>query len=358
MSTRFREARLDRLLNTLISTFSLDLGGLVVFTEAANGWYRYTPILAALSGATRVYALTRDSSYDTAANVRSDTQQAAEEWGVADRVTVLDRRDPRAVGEADIVTNTGFVRPIDRELITWMKPTAVVPLMWEPWEIRSGEIDFDACREKGIVVMGTDEGAEPQALYGYAGFLALKLLFELGLEGCKSRVILLGGGEGLGRSIVQHLRALGLELAWFTDTEIDAYPYALLPEWFDMHGHAFDAVLVAEHRISRTLLGGSGFLSWQRIREANAAMRIGVISGVVDGDGLAKSGLVYYPPVLKPYRYMSYQPDALGPRPVLELYAAGLRVGQVLARARLEGKLPSQAVAWAAEQVGALPIRD
>ena len=37
--------------------------------------------------------------------------------------------------EADVVTNSGHVRPIDAETVAWMKPTAVVPLMYEAWEL-------------------------------------------------------------------------------------------------------------------------------------------------------------------------------------------------------------------------------
>ncbi|MFX0115106.1 MAG: hypothetical protein ACFFB3_11210 [Candidatus Hodarchaeota archaeon] len=34
--------------------------------------------------------------------------------------------------------------------------------------------------------MGTDEAKAPLAMYGYSGFMAMKLLFELGVEGCRS----------------------------------------------------------------------------------------------------------------------------------------------------------------------------
>ena len=54
----------------LRETFRLDLTQLVVYTEAASGTYLHTPILAACAGAERVYALARDSSYGSAADVR------------------------------------------------------------------------------------------------------------------------------------------------------------------------------------------------------------------------------------------------------------------------------------------------
>lgn len=41
----------------------LDLNGLIVFTEAACGEFIYTPIIAAMAGAKKVYAITKDSKY-------------------------------------------------------------------------------------------------------------------------------------------------------------------------------------------------------------------------------------------------------------------------------------------------------
>jgi hypothetical protein len=40
---------------------------------------------------------------------------------------------------------------------------------------------------------------------------------------------------------------------------------------------------------------------------------------------------------------MSYQPYEMGPRPVLELFAAGLAVGQAMAFSRLSGASPRDA---------------
>ena len=61
------------------------------------------------------------------------------------------------VAQADIITNSGHVRPIDAEMIGWMKPTAVIPLMYEAWEFRDADLDLAACQRRGIVVAGTNE---------------------------------------------------------------------------------------------------------------------------------------------------------------------------------------------------------
>jgi hypothetical protein len=42
-----------------------------------------------------------------------------------------------------VVTNSGHVRPIDEAMVALMKPTAVVPLMFEAWEAEAGRSDLD-----------------------------------------------------------------------------------------------------------------------------------------------------------------------------------------------------------------------
>jgi len=331
------ELRVDRIFRRCIEDLGLDLRGLTVYTEAATGAYRYTPILAAVAGAERVFAFTRDSRYGAKEEVERLTRDAARMWQVDDRVLVRFEKTEEDVGAADIITNSGFVRPIDAQMISWMKPTAVVPLMWETWELRESQLDLTACRERGVLVLGTHEGNPPLSMYEYGGFFGMKLLFELGLEGHKTRVIVLGGAPGLGRAMFTHFTAVGMDVAWFADDDRDARRYDELGSFFDTYGARYDAILVAEHVDTRRLLGDGGLLSFETIRGVNPALRIGIISGDVDRDGLPASGLAYHPKTLQPFGLMSYQAGDLGPLPVIELYAAGLKVGEAMARARLRG---------------------
>jgi hypothetical protein len=97
---------------------------------------------------------------------------------------------------------------------------------------------------------------------------------------------------------------------------------------------ARDAVIVAEHTDRRELLGAADAAA---LAAANPALRIGVVSGNVDGEALRGAGLTVVPDTLRDAGYMHYDASRLGPRPVLELYAAGLRVGEVATRARRAG---------------------
>jgi hypothetical protein len=284
-----------------------------------------------MAGARRVYAVTRDSSYGRAADVEAMTLAAAKAVGVADRLLVTASRAAAHVGDCDIITNSGFVRPIDATMVSWMKPTAVVPLMWETWEFRGSDLDLAACREHGILVMGTDEGRPPFPMYSYVGLLALKLLFELGLEGLRTKVLVLGGGR-MGEAIVEVLTRCGAEVSNVAGD--DAYD-ALAAHWRSA-GASYEALICAEHENPRVLIGEGGALTVDDLA-AGSAVRVGVISGNVQRDALVAAGLRYYPSKLQPFGFMSYQPYSLGPRPVLELFASGLKVGWAMATARRRG---------------------
>jgi len=330
--------RIKKILDQCIRDFDIDLQGLTVFTEAATGYYLYTPIMAALANADKVYAITSDSKYGSKEEVLHHTSQVACEFEIVDKINVIFDKSQEYVADSDIITNSGFVRPIDRQMISWMKPTAVIPLMWETWEFRENDLDLQACKEREILVMGTDESLPPQAMYGYSGYIAMKLLFELGLEGYKTKILLLGGQPSLGKSIYDHFKCLDMTVTWFADNhQKESFPYEQLREYFSTSGAEYDALIVAEHANNTCLLGRDGLLTYEQITEINPALCIGIITGNVDIEGLKESGLHFFPEVLQSFGYMSYQAYHLGPLPVLELYAAGLKVGEAMARARLHG---------------------
>jgi hypothetical protein len=349
--------RIGDIMRESIEQLDIDLQGLTVLTEAATGPYLYTPIVAALAGSTEVIGVTDDSEYASKETVRERTLDAAAEWNVDDRIRVVFDTTPDDVGASDIITNTGFVRPIDESMITEMKPTAVVPLMWETWETR-GDVDLRACSENDILVLGTDESEEPVRMYDYAGFVAMKLLFELGLEGNKTETLLLGTGEGTGRSIYTHFSNLDMDITWFSDHEPEANPYDMLSQHYTTHGERYDVILVAEHHNDTLLLGENGKLSYEEIQQISPSTSIGVISGNIERDGLEESGLNYFPPSLKPFGQMSYQAFHLGPRGPIELYAGGLKVGEVMARCRNDGLDLSQAKEYTLANAPAMAVDD
>jgi hypothetical protein len=349
--------RIGKVLSACVQDYTLNLRGLTVLTEAATGAYLCTPIVAALAGAEKVYAVAADSAFATKEEVAEQTIEAAKLFEVASKIEIVFEKTKRIVEASDIITNSGFVRPITSRIVSWMKPTAVIPLMWETWEFRESDLDLEACRQNDILVLGTDESKPPLSMYSCGFYLAMKLLFELGLEGYKTKTLLLGGGRGLGQSIYQRFQRLDMKVSWFAKNEPGARSFEELRDEFLRDGTEYDLILVAEHEHNIRLLGARGLLTYEEIRNKNPAVAIGVISGNIDGEELASSGLPFFPSEVRPFRFMSYQPYDLGPRPVLELYAAGLKVGEAMARARLSGSSVKEAARHALQNSAAMDFQ-
>src|SRR4051794_39718581 len=88
----FEPRRLADLCHAAVDRCNLDLVGRVVATEAATGAYATTAVLAALGGAS-VRVVAADSRHGSAADALDDVCSLARFCGVADRITVFDRRD-------------------------------------------------------------------------------------------------------------------------------------------------------------------------------------------------------------------------------------------------------------------------
>jgi len=329
-----------RLIRRAIEAFELDLGGLAVLTEAASGPFVTTPLIAALAGADRVRALTRDSRYATAREVEELTVGLAERWKVADRIEVLTSREDPAIAESDVVTNLGFVRPLDREMLQRLGPAAAIALMFEPWESRDADVDLACCRELEIPVLGTNEDDPRLRTFEYLPLIAARLLFDLEVEVSGSRLVLVAKGKFAG-ALEGGLTGMGATVEAF------APPLAPQPGGFEEAVAAADAIIVADHPGSGPILGpgagqtATGLLAW------NPGIVLAHISGDVDAAELAAAGLRHAPARIAPPGHMSVTAGWLGPRPVIDLHTAGLAVGAALSRARrggLEGRRAEESV--------------
>jgi hypothetical protein len=325
----------------LIKGFELNLSGLTVYTEAASGPYLLTPVLASLAGAEFVYAQAGNSRFGIAQDVENNIVRSSQAMGVSTKVKVLSQRSHSALAESDIITNSGFVRPINEDLIKALKTTAVIPLMWETWEFRASDFDLKFCKKKGILVMGTNEHEPPCDMTHYIGWLSLKLLFELGFDG--GRVLVLGNASMPAGPIVDYMRRINIDVTWISAEHNGDFSYEELYSHFQDQGASYDVMIIAEHKHAHLLLGRTGLLDFEMICGINPDLKIGVICGNINTEELASSGLHYLPKEIQAFGYISYQPYMMGIRPVLNLYAAGLKVGEAMARARLKGLSPSDA---------------
>src|ERR1039458_8366179 len=187
----FNPQRLLRLMSDSIERCNLRLDGLTVLTEAATGAYVVTPVLAAMAGARQVYAIAAGSRYGTPKDIANETTAVARLAGMEENIKLTCDNGRDIVSQADIITNSGHVRPIDAETISWMKPEAVVSLMYETWEFRPEDLDIEACRRRGILVGGVNECHPAVDVFSFLGITAMKLLLDAGIAIYKSRILIL-----------------------------------------------------------------------------------------------------------------------------------------------------------------------
>jgi hypothetical protein len=316
--------RLARLMHEAVERCGLALAGLTVLTEAASGAYAVTPVLAALAGA-KVIALAAATSYASAAELAAGTAELARLAGVAGRIELAGGPAPDLVGAADIITNSGQVRPIDAAMVGWMKPSAVIPLMYESWEFRGCDVDLAACRARGIPVAGTSETHPAVDVFSFLGAMAVKELHDAGVAVQHSRIAVLcdnpfapfltGYLERAGAAV----RSAGRLTAGLLRPAPDAVLLALHPAGEPVCTAA-DAALLAEVAPGTILVQ-----YW----------------GDADREALAAAAVPVWPPAAPRPGHMGVLPSAVGPEPVVRLQAGGLKVGELLARG-LAGARPDE----------------
>jgi hypothetical protein len=337
--------RLVRLMNAAAGSCRLSLADLTVLTEAASGAYMVTPVLAALAGA-RVLALACANAYATADEIRDCTMELAELAGVSGRIQLIHDKSPDHVGTADIVTNSGQVRPIDAATIGRMKPSAVIPLMYESWEFRASDVDLPACRARGIAVAGTNERHPDVGMFSYLGIMAVKQLHDAGIAVYGSRIVLLCDNP-FSPFIVSSLRNGGAEVvearrltADVLAAPCDAVLLALRPgPDAAAGGPGRSSAAAGGPGQSSAAAGGPGQSSTvlgAAECELLAALAPGTVLvqywGDVDREALSAAAVPVWPPKPPSAGHMGVLPSAVGPEPIVRLQAGGLKVGELLAR--------------------------
>lgn len=302
-----------------IQKLNLNLEGCRVLTEAATGNYVVTPVIAAAAGA-NVTAFTCDSGYGTVQDVIQQTTELAEAMNVADKIEIITDLSTVDLGSFDIVTNTGFLRPLTRELITRLSPDCVIPLMYEPWEFREDEIDLDACREKGIKVYGTNEADPRLRTMEYIGYTALYFLLQQKLTPFSANVLIIG--------CTQFASAVAEVL------DRNHYTYQIVTSYENpVDSSVFNAIIVVEFA-DASLLIGPDRTAYIAVEDISSEAFLIHIAGNVDLDAAKFS---YTPEKPRSLRFMSYTTDFIDPQAVIDLHAAGFKVGEGMLTANRQG---------------------
>ncbi|MCD6068741.1 MAG: hypothetical protein K0S33_3567 [Bacteroidetes bacterium] len=318
-----------------VNRLQLDLKGKVVLTEAATGAYVVTPVIAALAGA-EVYAFTKSTRYGTADFVKEKTMELLALFDKKDlKLTIIEEITPEIIAKADIITNSGHLRPLNKEKLQHAKQGAVIPLMYEAWEWREGDVDMQVCNEKSIRIGATNERHPEVDVFNYLGDMALKMIFDAGLCPYKNNFILLCNND-FGPFIAKVLSKVCANLG-VCDTAENLTKYeGLKIDWLgnfpDLKaGEKYrkcDAVLFTAYPFENTWIGPNAPISIQKLKEELDNPFILRYAGHIDEEA-CKNELNFHPEHVHA-GHMGILPSAIGFDPIIRLQSGGLKAGQLL----------------------------
>lgn len=304
-----------------IAVLKIDLSGQNVLTEAGSGYFLFTPIIARLAGAEKVFIWTKDSSYGNAKDIYSQFNEVLNILNLPnDFIWALNHRPVEHIQEADIITNLGFVRPINDEFLSLAKKNkAVVPLMCEAWELRENDVDISSCKYFGIKVAGTWENIPTLKIFDACGSLAIKIANEAGYEVYQNKIIIWSDdnfGEVIKKSFINHGAK---EVICTTD-------FSTLLNNIEKT----DFIFICKQSEKKAFFGEEGIIDVSEIIKINKRVGIIHIYGDIDNEYVKKMGLNIYPDRKGRSNIMTYTLSHLGPIPIINLHAAGLKVGELL----------------------------
>jgi hypothetical protein len=98
-----------------------------------------------------------------------------------------------------------------------------------------------------------------------------------------------------------------------------------------------DALIVVDHHTHKPLIGPDGLISAENLSALNNGLAVIHICGNVSQSDLSANEIYFWPETLAPPGHMSVSTDYVGPKPLIDLHTAGLKVGECLFHARKNG---------------------
>ena len=333
------------LLNKLfkrVEALGLNLEGKTVLTEAASGAYVVTPLLAAIAGA-KVYAFTRTTRYGTVEEIFANTQKLIEECTSRKLdITLIDKLTPEIIAQADIITNSGHLRPLDEEKLQYAKDEVVIPLMYEAWEWRDADMDIKYIRKRGFKIGATNERHPEVDVFNYLGDMAVKQIFDAGTCPYKNKLVLICNND-FGPYIAKVVAKVCDGLAVIDKDEnkdkynfenidwIGGFPEIKIPASYK----DAEAIMFTAYPFDQDWIGNATPISATQIKAEFTDPFILRYAGDVDTKALDGEGIRYFPANVHS-GHMGILPSAVGYDPIIRLQAGGLKAGEALLTGKYE----------------------
>ncbi len=327
-----------------VDALQLDLKGKTVLTEAASGAYIVTPVLAALAGAS-VYAFSKTTRYGKVEEVFKLTRELANTFGeVALDIHFVDTLEPEILAKADIITNSGHLRPLNEEMLSHARDGMVIPLMYEAWEWRDADMDIHYIRKRGFPVGATNERHPDIDVFNYLGDMALKQIFDSGICPYKNKFVLLCNND-FGPFIAKVLSRICDGLAVIDkDDHMDRYeldkidwvggfPAVKIPAKYK----DAEAVIFTAYPFDKNWIGENSPIEADQLVAELKDPYILRFCGDLDEKFLASSGIRCYPGHVHS-GHMGILPSAVGYDPIIRLQSGGLKAGELMLKGKTEYK--------------------
>lgn len=308
------------LIEQTIQNLDLDLSGVKVLTEVGSDYYKFLPIIAGLAGAQNVFAWTRDSRFGKAKNIIERCQELLDHVGLKSSVQFFDGEiNFDHLRHADLITNSGFLRPLDEEKLKHCKDTVVIPLMFEKWEIRPEDINLEYCQKNHIKVAGTSESHPDIQVFQYVGPLAIKMAMEAGFEILGNKICV-WSDDDFGDEATKAFYKLGAREV------IQTTNFQELISQVDQ----MDFVFVADYSESRTYFSND-FFDLDQIIKINSNLGMIHLYGCLNYlEYKNKMHGMIYPEKDGAEKVMSFSLGHVGHNPIIKLQTAGLKVGELM----------------------------
>jgi len=319
-----------------VKALQLDLKGKTVLTEAATGAYIVTPVIAAIAGA-KVFAYSKTTRFGKVEDVFANTKLLADSFNEFPLdIHFTEKLSPEIIAGADMITNSGHLRPLNEIMLEHAKDEVVIPLMYEAWEWRDADMDIKYIRKRGFRIGATNERHPEVDVFNYLGDMALKQIFDAGLCPYKNKFILLCNND-FGPFIAKVLSAVCGGLAVIDKNEnkqnynlnkidwIGGFPEIKIP---DSYKNA-EAVVFTAYPFDQDWLGEKTAISIQQLQSQLSDLFILRYCGDVNESVLETRGIRFFPKHVHS-GHMGILPSAIGNDPIIRLQSGGLKVGELL----------------------------
>jgi hypothetical protein len=319
-----------------VEALQLNLKGKTVLTEAATGAYIVTPILAAIAGA-KVFAFTKNTRYGKPEEVFAETKKLAGSFRKFPLdINYIDQLSPDIIAQADIITNSGHLRPLNKEMLIHAKDSLVIPLMYEAWEWRSADMDIRYIRQRGFKVGATNERHPEVDVFNYLGDMALKQIFDAGICPYGNKFVLLCNND-FGPFIAKVLAGVCNGVAVIDKDEhrdryqidqvdwIGGFPDLQIPESY----RNAEAVIFTAYPFDQEWIGEKTPISMEQLQSQMSDPYLIRYAGDLNETALNNKGIRYFPAHVQS-GHMGILPSAIGYDPIIRLQSGGLKAGEAL----------------------------